>query len=74
MKYIKWVNKNINSLENKNIVVTGATGSIGIYTVKYLAYLKANIIIAVRNEKKGNALIQYFLRHLILILQQIHKL
>lgn len=58
MKYIKWVNKNINSLENKNIVVTGATGSIGIYTVKYLAYLKANIIIAVRNEKKGNALIE----------------
>ena len=58
MKYIKWVNKNINPLENKNIVVTGATGSIGIYTVKYLAYLKANIIIAVRNEKKGNALIE----------------
>lgn len=58
MKYIKWVNKNINQLENKNIVVTGATGSIGIYTVKYLAYLKANIVIAVRNEKKGNALIE----------------
>ncbi len=58
MKYIKWVNKNIKSLENKTIVITGATGSIGIYTTKYLAYLKANIIIAVRNAKKGNALIE----------------
>ena len=58
MKYLKWVNKNIDSLENKNIVITGATGSIGIYTTKYLAYLKANIIIAVRNFKKGNKLIE----------------
>ena len=58
MKYIKWVNKNIKSLENKTIVITGATGSIGIYTTKYLAYLKANVIIAVRNAKKGNLLIE----------------
>lgn len=58
MKYIKWVNKNINSLENKKVMVTGATGSIGIYTTKYLAYLKAEIIVAVRNAKKGNKLIE----------------
>ena len=57
MKYIKWVNKNIKPIENKTVVITGATGSIGIYATKYLAYLKANIIIAVRNAKKGNALI-----------------
>ena len=58
MKYIKWVNKNIKTLENKNVVITGATGSIGIYTTKYLAHLKANIYIAVRNSKKGINLIE----------------
>ena len=58
MKYIKWVNKNINRLDNKSVVITGATGSIGIATTKYLAHLNANIIIAVRNSKKGNQLIE----------------
>ena len=58
MKYIKWVNKNIERLDNKTVVITGATGSIGIATTKYLAHLNANIIIAVRNVKKGNLLIE----------------
>ena len=57
MKYIKWVNKNIDRLDNKTVVITGATGSIGMATTKYLAHLNANIIIAVRNSKKGNELI-----------------
>ena len=57
MKYIKWVDKNINKLNNKTVVITGATGSIGLATTKYLAHLNANIIIAVRNSKKGNMLI-----------------
>ena len=58
MKYIKWVNKNIDRLDNKTVVITGATGSIGLATTKYLAHLNANIIIAVRNSKKGNQLIE----------------
>lgn len=58
MKYIKWVNRNINKLENKTVVITGATGSIGLSTTKYLAHLNANIVIAVRNSKKGNQLIE----------------
>ena len=58
MKYTKWVNKNIDRLDNKTVVITGATGSIGISTTMYLAHLNANIIIAVRNSKKGNILIE----------------
>ena len=58
MKYTKWVNKYIDRLDNKTVVITGATGSIGISTTMYLAHLNANIIIAVRNSKKGNKLIE----------------
>lgn len=55
--YYNWINKNSKSLKNKNVIVLGATGSIGIETCKYLSYLNANIYIAVRNKDKGNKLI-----------------
>lgn len=55
--YYNWINKNSKSLKNKNVIVLGATGSIGIETCKYLSYLNANIYIAIRNKDKGNKLI-----------------
>ena len=36
--YFKWVDKNIENLNNKNFIVTGANVGIGFYLSLYLAY------------------------------------
>ena len=54
----KWINNNCKSLENKNVVILGATGSIGKETAKILSFLSANIYIAIRNKNKGDKLIE----------------
>ena len=51
--YFKWVDKNIENLNNKNFIVTGANVGIGFYLSLYLAYKKANVIMACRNLKKA---------------------
>ena len=40
------------NLENKNIILTGATGGIGNSIVETLSSLKANILATGTNEKK----------------------
>ena len=40
------------NLENKNIIITGATGGIGNSIVDTLASLKANLLVTGTNEKK----------------------
>ena len=40
------------NLENKNIILTGATGGIGNAIVDTLVSLKANLIVTGTNEKK----------------------
>ena len=40
------------NLENKNIILTGATGGIGSSIVDMLIGLKANLVVSGTNEKK----------------------
>ena len=44
------------NLENKNIIITGATGGIGFSIVDTLISLKANLLVTGTNEKKLNEL------------------
>ena len=53
MKYKKWIDKNIDDLTNKTIIVTGATSGIGKYEALYFAYKGANVIMACRNLEKA---------------------
>ena len=57
MNQNKWINKNINSLAGKNVVVTGATGGLGKELCFLLAKMGANITLACRNQKLAQALI-----------------
>ena len=58
MKIEKWLNKNINTLKGKKVVVTGATGGLGREICMQLAYLQADIILACRNPKLSESLKQ----------------
>ena len=53
MKYQKWLDKNIDDLTNKIIIVTGATSGIGKYEALYFAYKGAKVIMACRNIEKA---------------------
>lgn len=57
MNYIKWLNKNSKSLVGKTVVVSGATGGIGIKLCDILASLGASLICLDRNKDKSNKLI-----------------
>lgn len=54
MKYQKWLDKNIDDLSNKTIIVTGATSGIGKFEALYFAYKGAKVILACRNLNKAN--------------------
>ena len=56
-KIIRYLNKNISSLSNSNILIFGGTGQIGQAIVEELIYLNAHIILAVRDENKAYNLI-----------------
>jgi len=58
------------NLENKNIILTGATGGIGSSIVEVLTLLKANVLITGTNEKKLNELKNKY-KNLISIRQDI---
>lgn len=62
MKYQKWLDKNINDLSNKTIIVTGSSSGIGKYEAMYFAYKQATIILACRNLKKANSVKEELLR------------
>ncbi len=51
----KWIDKHIdkNKLINKTILITGGNSGIGFEVAKICAYLKMNILLAVRNLNKG---------------------
>lgn len=53
MKYQKYLNK-FSSLEEKNIIVTGANSGIGFEVCRCILYKKGNIIMACRNYNKAN--------------------
>ena len=54
MKYQKWLDKNIDDLKDKKIIVTGASSGIGLYEAMYFAYKGAHVIMACRNVSKAN--------------------
>ena len=61
MKYQKWVDKNIDNLKGKVIIVTGASSGIGKYSSLYFAYKGATVIMACRNIEKAEKVKQELL-------------
>lgn len=51
--YDKWVLNNSNRLDDKTIIVTGATGTLGYYIAYYSLLLGAKVVLAVRNVSSG---------------------
>jgi NAD(P)-dependent dehydrogenase (short-subunit alcohol dehydrogenase family) len=58
MKQEKWDSENISDQKGKVIIVTGSSSGLGYETVKVLADKNATVIVAVRNEAKGNAAVE----------------
>lgn len=52
MDIFNWIDKNSASLKGKRVAISGSTGGIGRELCFYLAYLKADLILMDRNEKK----------------------
>jgi NAD(P)-dependent dehydrogenase (short-subunit alcohol dehydrogenase family) len=53
MKYTKWLDKNIPSLDGKLYIVTGANSGIGFHTTLSLVYKGASVVMACRNLIKA---------------------
>jgi NAD(P)-dependent dehydrogenase (short-subunit alcohol dehydrogenase family) len=64
MKYKKYIDANIPSLEGKNIVITGANSGIGFSLAKQLAYKHAHVVLACRNEEKAIVAIEEIKREI----------
>ena len=58
------------NLENKNIIITGATGGIGFSLVDTLVSLKANLLVSGTDEKKLNELKSKY-KNIVIIKQDI---
>jgi len=58
MKQQKWDSENISDQKGKVIIVTGSSTGLGYETAKVLADKNATVIVAVRNEAKGNAAVE----------------
>ncbi len=58
----KWLKKNTQSLHNKIIAITGATGGIGEPLCRYLLRLNATLILMDRNKEKSLALKELLLK------------
>ena len=58
MKQQNWDGENISDQNGKVVVVTGSRSGLGYETAKVLANKNATVIVAVRNELKGNAAVE----------------
>ena len=52
MNVKKWIEKNCNDLTDKRIIITGATGGIGVNIVSILSDLNANLVFLGRDDDK----------------------
>ncbi|MCF0116559.1 MAG: SDR family NAD(P)-dependent oxidoreductase [Bacilli bacterium] len=64
MRYIKWLEENIDYVEDKIIVITGSNSGIGFETAKYLAYLGGHIVMACRSFDKAMAAKEQILKEI----------
>ena len=58
MKQQIWDRENISNQEGKVVIVTGSSSGLGFETANVLASKKATVVIAVRNEVKGDAAVK----------------
>ena len=58
MKQQKWDSENISDQKGKVVIVTGSSSGLGYETAKVLSHKNATVIVAVRNEVKGNAAVE----------------
>jgi len=58
MKLQKWNRENISDQKGKVVIVTGSSSGLGYETAKVLGNKNATVIVAVRNEVKGNAAVE----------------
>ena len=58
MKQQIWDSENISGQEGRVVIVTGSSSGLGFETANVLASKKATVIIAVRNEVKGDAAVK----------------
>jgi NAD(P)-dependent dehydrogenase (short-subunit alcohol dehydrogenase family) len=58
MKQQKWDSENISDQKGKVVIVTGSSSGLGFETAKELAKKNATVIVAVRNEEKGNTAVE----------------
>jgi NAD(P)-dependent dehydrogenase (short-subunit alcohol dehydrogenase family) len=58
VKQQKWDSENISDQEGKVAIVTGSSSGLGFETANVLARKKATVVIAVRNEVKGDAAVK----------------
>ena len=62
MKYCRYVDERVSSLEGKTYVVTGSTNGIGLEASRFFLYKGANLIMAVRNLSKAEEVKEEFLK------------
>jgi NAD(P)-dependent dehydrogenase (short-subunit alcohol dehydrogenase family) len=58
VKQQKWDSENISDQKGKVVIVTGSSSGLGFETAKELAKKNATVIVAVRNEEKGNTAVE----------------
>ncbi|MEH6344365.1 MAG: oxidoreductase [Bermanella sp.] len=58
MRQQKWESKNIPDQKGRVVIVTGSSSGLGFETARVLANKNATVIVAVRNEEKGNRAVE----------------